>query len=306
MTAELKKKGSPLRCFMENHFPNARQTIQTHNRQLAECSTTNCLDSPPLAVYSLLGTAIDYRIRYYFEDALYQDLIAAKGAALVHGERALWDPTEARMPKLDSELVSEFFDIELPCTLMMMGPAGRRLNTDDEQLLCRYCVVLAYFEQIFRAGRRGTLNSPLFRRPSIDRWLDLAEDTWIKDMMAQSFLFSKRMTDYFTATSICNPTFSGSADVDGADADLILDTCLVDFKATINPRIDKMWLWQLLGYVLLDYYDHYKFEKVAVYFTRQGVLLTWPLEELISSMQATNAPEELPKLRYLLKFALTR
>jgi hypothetical protein len=39
-------------------------------------------------------------------------------------------------------------------------PAGRALAPDEEERLCRYCFVLACFEQVYRAGARSA--NPLF------------------------------------------------------------------------------------------------------------------------------------------------
>ena len=44
----------------------------------------------------------------------------------------------------------------------------------------------------------------------------------------------------------CGLVCAGSHDVGGTDADLIVDTCLIDNKSTKNPRLDKWWLYQLL------------------------------------------------------------
>lgn len=81
-------------------------------------------------------------------------------------------------------------------------------------------------------------------------------------------------------------TFSGSNDVGGADADLILDGCLIDFKSTINAKLTSTWLYQLLGYALLDYRDEHQITRVGIYFSRQGVLLQWDLADLIRELSA--------------------
>ena len=83
---------------------------------------------------------------------------------------------------------------------------------------------------------------------------------------------------------ILNPAFEGSQDVGGADADLILDGCLIDIKATVNPRVANLWIYQLLGYVLLDYSGQYQIDEVGFYLARQGVLLKLPLQELLNRL----------------------
>ena len=97
-----------------------------------------------------MGTAIDYRLRYYFPKTDYRSLVAFQGASLVTGE---WQRQGlgGTLPSLPPELVEEFFE-SLDARLDGLKPAGRRLQPDEEGTLCRYCVTLALFDQVFRAG----------------------------------------------------------------------------------------------------------------------------------------------------------
>jgi len=65
-------------------------------------------------------------------------------------------------------------------------------------------------------------------------------------------------------------TFAGSSDVGGADFDLIVDGCLVDIKSILYPRIDTMYLRQLVGYWLLDYDNALRISSAAVILVRHG------------------------------------
>lgn len=49
-------------------------------------------------------------------------------------------------------------------------------------------------------------------------------------------------------------TFSGSDHL-GTDSDLILDRALIDFKASKLPSIRPEYIYQIIGYFLLDYED---------------------------------------------------
>jgi hypothetical protein len=84
--------------------------------------------------------------------------------------------------------------------------------------------------------------------------------------------------------AVFKPTFSGGSAIGGADADLIVDRCLIEVKATINPgKIGKAsWPWQLLGYALLDLDNRYELSELALYLARQGLLLRWPIDEYAS------------------------
>lgn len=94
---------------------------------------------------------------------------------------------------------------------------------------------------------------------------------------------------------VLNPTFfEGSMDVGGADGDLISGDALIDIKARMKPEVKADDLFQLLGYVLLDYEDMWAIRKVAVYLARQGRYLEWGLDELAGRAHAEN---DLARLR---------
>ena len=67
-----------------------------------------------------------------------------------------------------------------------------------------------------------------------------------------------------------NPTFEGSRDVGGADADLVVNGTLIDIKTTVRPEIKPDWIRQLLGYVLLDYSVRHQIKAIGLYMARQG------------------------------------
>lgn len=183
------------------------------------------------------------------------------------------------------------FRNSLNSALRQFRPAGKRLEREQEELLVRYCIVLALFEEIFRAGLHP--RSPLiFPSPktTVTELLAIAEDHWVDDLCALSWAFYDEHSELFSQPTTLNPTFDGSKDVGGADADLIVVGCLIDIKTTINPKLSANWLYQLLGYVLLDYSDRYEIGKVGIYFARQQKLIQWPLESLLKSLAVSEAP----------------
>lgn len=78
--------------------------------------------------------------------------------------------------------------------------------------------------------------------------------------------------------------FQGSKDVGNADADLIVDGCLIDIKASICPKIEAGYLRQLAGYLLLDYDDMLHINSVGIYMARQRLLLKWDVPEFIRQL----------------------
>ncbi len=194
------------------------------------------------------------------------------------------------------KFIMSFFD-SLNTTLHTIQPIGRRLEQDEERVLARYCFVLALFEEVFRTNRyRDSLLLMPAPRKSLDELLAISEDAWIDDLCALSTLFYDNYHHLLTQPHVLNPTFSGSPDVGGADADLVVDGCLIDIKTSISPQIKAEYLYQLAGYLLLDYDDKLQVGSVGIYMARQGILFTWPVVEFLRLLTG-NGTDSLSQLR---------
>jgi hypothetical protein len=84
-----------------------------------------------------------------------------------------------------------------------------------------------------------------------------------------------------------NPTFGASALWGGADADLIDDGCVVDWKVINDPKLghphsQEQWA-QVLAYALMAVKDGKPITHVAIYYARHGLLLKRPIEEVCSA-----------------------
>jgi hypothetical protein len=124
---------------------------------------------------------------------------------------------------------------------------------------------------------------PAYVNDDIRQQMDLAEEPFAPYRALSS------------AARICGPVFTGSADIGGADADFILDGLLLDCKATIAPaQLGRDEINQLAGYLLLDYHDEFGINRVGLYLSRQGALITWTVEDFLRLLGAT---EPLSKLR---------
>jgi hypothetical protein len=89
------------------------------------------------------------------------------------------------------------------------------------------------------------------------------------------------------------PTFAGSPDVDGADADMIVDDLLIEIKSTVTPsRLGKRDFYQALGYVILDYDNEYRIGRLGFYLTRFGRLVTWTVEEYLTLLGSQRSLDE--------------
>ena len=156
----------------------------------------------------------------------------------------------------------------------------------EEELIARYCIILALFEEVYRSSGASIRHSPITDQEytTIDALLAVAQPHWVDDLSNLAWLFHDRYSNLLSAEALLNPTFDGSADIGGADADLIIDGYLLDIKTTINPNIKPEWLYQLVGYVLLDYSDMYQLNGAGFYLARQGELLKWPLREFLNQL----------------------
>ena len=203
------------------------------------------------------------------------------------------DQTQEDGP-ISSDLVRAFFAC-LDDTLEQIGPSARLLERHDEELLNRYCIVLALFEEFTRPGAAHAQRaSPLLRcRPdsTVEDLLGITEAHWVDDLSRLSQRFFQTFETELSSRAVLNPTFQGGRDIGGTDADLILDNCLIEFKATVKSEIEKVrTLYQLIGYSLLDYDDEFALERLGVYMARQGEFIEWPIVNLFERLMGQKPP----------------
>ena len=202
---------------------------------------------------------------------------------------------KASLP-IPSDLVVRFF-AALDEALARMAQDGhlRDLEQQDEELLARYCIVLALFEEFYRSGAgQARISSPLVRlgdRSTVEDLLRIAEDHWVEDLCRLSRMFSHAFQDRLSGEAILNPRFLGSGDVGDADADIIVGKCLMEFKTTVKASIEKVrGLYQLVGCLLLDYDDEFGIEELGFYMARQGQIVEWPVVDLFGHLMDQKPP----------------
>ncbi len=59
-------------------------------------------------------------------------------------------------------------------------------------------------------------------------------------------------------------------------------------KATIRPRLDLQWLYQVMAYVLLDIHAALRIERVGFSMVRQRVFVTWDVDHLIQGITGSS------------------
>jgi hypothetical protein len=70
----------------------------------------------------------------------------------------------------------------------------------------------------------------------------------------------------------------------GPTSTSLLVTCWLEIKTSVEATLRKEWLWQVVGYALLDLHDDLGIERVGIWSSRHGRLLAWPLEEVLCTL----------------------
>lgn len=309
LTSHLKNPASPIGTFIKQRFAHTTSLTKAANQQLKLCTTLRPVLTPGVAYpYAPIGMAIDYRLRYAFALTPYRHLVAWEGASLLAFQpleddddiEVDWDELSGMLIPFDPTrgvaqgpyplpFLRAFFE-RLNATLQVMQPVGKLLSIEEEQVLARYCYVLSLFEETYRS--ESYLHGPLLNpspKQSIEALLAIPQQDVIDDLCHLFSLFYDHYHHLLSRPHRLNPTFAGSNDVGGADADLIVDGCLIDIKTSVNPKLDAEYVRQLAGYLLLDYNDSLHITSLGIYMARQGMLLTWTVEEFLR--QLTGEPQ---------------
>jgi hypothetical protein len=270
---------SPAGEFLYRRFSHPRRITLTVNKQFQWGE--RLLSSTPYCPYGTLSQAINYRIRYGFAITPVQELLAWRGAF----EHLAWNAGDDYVSfdggPYTLRFMESFFG-RLEATLQTLQPVGRSLDLEAEQLLARYCFVLALFEEVDR--NRSYRSSPLVfprLRKSVDDLLVIPREEWIDDLCRLIALFHEGYAHLLSLPYVLNPAFQGCADIGPADADLIVDGCLIAIKPDVEQWVQSTWLRHLAGCVLLDYDDVFHINSVGIYMVRRGKLVSWPLDEFL-------------------------
>jgi hypothetical protein len=297
LTQELRKADSPISRFFHERFAHIAPIVRRTNAGLRSAKTLYPLQGGTTPPYSTIGTAIDYRLMYYFGITKYIDLEAFKGASTT----SVGNPRDRVGIRLQPTLFSAGGNIQvtrltfnfftsLERVLQRTRPVRQRLEPDDEAALCRHCFVLALFSEI--RGHPLPPHSPLVHftdRPeaTVADLLALA-DPWVTDLCQLSWLFFDSQQVLFDRQAWPHP--KNIWQMAGAAADLWAGGYILDVKTTTTPKLDVAWLYQVLGYVLLRYPEHQPVRGVGIYLARQGILVRWELNEVLLCMMGVPTP----------------
>ncbi len=146
---------------------------------------------------------------------------------------------------------------------------GTVVTSSSIDSLLSDCIILAGLEAVYRSGRDFG-NDAIFSVDPAD----------VDDLRSLVSLIDDNNEMWKRKPLYLNPTFGESSTfVGGADADLIIDGTLIDIKTTKYLELKKEYLRQLIGYYILNLRedDPYNVRSLGIYFSRHGVLLTFPI-----------------------------
>ncbi len=219
--------------------------------------------------HATIGTALGWLLRLQLADQ--PELVEAR-----IGRELLPPPIQVALWELD-------------------GWIATRTQLTEPRDLERVAVVLAWCEQLFRAGPAVLLPSPLLRLRAGGGpadLLDLVPDAFVDQLAQLGTLAATELLGPFRAAPRVRLGCPLARPPIAADADLVVEDVLVELKCaqgsnraagrTFSLSVDL--IRQLLGYLLLDRDDDLGARSVGVYAARFGLLWTMPADELIAAV----------------------
>jgi hypothetical protein len=279
LSSHLEFKGSPVRAWFEEHLPETRHVAREANRKLRGGATDCPIPRIDGADAGLVGTAVDYLLRACLRVTSIEWTVASQAVQALTTDARI----DMRAIEIEREAVSD---------IKKLRPSRRDL-TDDEWIdLCVRCLVLARFEQFYRAGpvSRAIFDlvvQPLRQCNGLDQFVEMSlSAATIKDLAQLGRAAWEDNRDLRKARPlVLNPRFELSSALGGADADLIARHRLIDWKAsTTTGVVGRHQLWQLIGYALADSVDEYDIREVGIAALRWRSAVSWPLIDLLDEM----------------------
>jgi hypothetical protein len=253
--------------FLSDRLPHASAISAELATSLEVLPTLRPAEDAP---HALLAKAILYRVRFHLAAPPTRTLPAWQFALRLGLSPGIQD----------TSVFEDLFD-RLDTFLERIEPAGRRLELRNEEKLTRYCLVLARLETLGR-----TLAEAGRWPPGTETALDGLPEEWVRDVEAVSRNF--HATRYLLTSHEVDvlPLLSGDELAGAEEDDLISGPRLVAVHTTTYPAVPEAWILRLVCHALLDLDDEHDLRAVSLYLSRQGHLISWNLEELVSRLSA--------------------
>jgi hypothetical protein len=239
------------------------------------------LKAPPLTKhYSLVGTAFDYLFRFEVQrrnpSAIARRWVASVAVELLKPVKGNREGAALALPGVDDQVAvaAEAEDILREAEACVVAYVKLE-KPSDLQLAeaARHAIRLAKLDVIYRAG-------------IVDPALGSTDPLDVRDLtgLLRVVPFEGAMAPCLLGKVWLNPTFGRfSVGIQGADADIVTSTMLIDLKTTIKPDF-RPHLPQIVGYAMLA--EAYRtdgatefplVESVGLYLARQGALISLPM-----------------------------
>jgi hypothetical protein len=290
LTSLLRDEDSALSVWLAKQLPNIAAVRSAYRAALPVRRVRRPVALAGSVVrWDTLGTAIDHRLRCAFTTT---GSPVAVEAGIEFATRLVPASTARRVYEVGQQVLNERARLLDACE---PDQRGRRwpLEGRSEERLAQVCYAMAWFEEVFRAGklRGGTPISEASNTLTVNDMLRAVPSYVVTDIRVQVTLAEHALASLRDATTagdcVPGPVFAGSGDAGGADGDLIVRGLLMDIKTTGRPeQLRREAIYQLAGYVLLDYPDRYRIDSVGLYMSRIGWLISWPVKEFFGLLGA--------------------
>lgn len=307
LTCALRDPRTPLRRFLDREMSaGPRPARATFHQDLFDHPAPGPLllaDPAARRERSTVGTAIDQRLRLAFTSTHPLDRTTALGILLSSGLPQ--EPVAEALVQVGAHLAQDLAATAAHTELDARHlPLARAAHIEDH--MARLLLAGAWYAVAARAGDEAFLATPAYRAAAedpggftLERLLQLPCPEVVQDVMQQieragESELALRRQQSAPGHCVAGPGFPGQRL--SADADLVIDGLLLDFKSTALVReLSQRTLWQLLGYLLLDHEDRYRIDSVGLYLTRRGTLVHWSVPDFLTLLGARR--RDLPALR---------
>jgi hypothetical protein len=278
LTAELDDKNSRVRGFLDERFTVGLRDVQRRYRQAAPSLSVPSADRQD-ANPGTVGTGADWLLRFLLHPRPSLALAAA-GARLCGLDDAFADIALSLGYGPGSDAV-------VTGSGGFAGPVSG--NTAEFEDLARACWALALLTEMYRnpmAAMNGPLGAFGLRQVAGSSLLSLATPAAVSQLARLRSVFETGLLPRLARRQgqwYFGPTFTGSA-LMKADADLIAAGLLLDLKTDSKFSLGITVLFQVIGYVLLDFDDAYGITEVGIFSARYAHLAIWDLAALLDEL----------------------
>lgn len=275
LTSHIEDPRSPVRTFFAERLPHTPAVVRAAAPVIRGGRVHAPLAGSADVNAGRAGTAVDYLFRFALAEHPCPRRSSAHAGAQMLGRRV----SGSAMRAVDEALAS-----------VANIAAYRRTATDDQWLeLTKISLVLATFEAVYRSsGLTPSFLADLAEPPRDWRaWADeICVESEVEDVAVLGWAAAEDHRALRGRALLCNPIFTQSHALGGADADVITDDgVLVDLKSTSTTRVcSRSDLWQLCGYALADTDDELGITAVSLSVLRWRAQITWPLDSLLDQL----------------------